>query len=560
MNRWWLLLFLAWVGCNESIVKEEKYPDGHLKSSTSLKKTGKGKYIKEGVSTLWYSNGNRESEFNYQNGQKEGSGKTWFKNGQIQFEGIYQEGYLIQESRWNPEGEKLINKEYTLISNYYAAQDEQGSPPLKEKYTVLKRNDNSLIKHGTFRSWFKNGKIKTIMEFREGEKEGISKEWWPNMNIKSQGHYLQGAKEGPWSYTYPTGKIQTQILYRHNLKDGPFNEWYPSGQKKESSEFTENVLEGKYLSWYPNGNPKEQSQYEKGVATGKALSWYEKGTLHLEKNFQQGFLQDSVIEWYPDGKVKSIQHYTLGNLEGLSKSWHSNGNLFIESYYKQGLLEGPYQWWTENGSLISKQTYKQGVLMHDTRVAKMKQILEATEVNIPIDFMGFWWGMKAEEVLANLKKLNGKVTRQLPEEITFSIPVQKRSSLTQMIGQVTFNNWGELWSLKFDFSNDEQLKFTQFAKFIEHELKFKLGLPKYTKDFKDLPGMLEKERNWGTLFVERSEAPYTKSQYPTIKAHLFGYENQKWITLELQNFLILEYAKEKEIKISGPFYEAVSSS
>lgn len=191
-----LLVFLVWVlSCQENIVKEEHYPNGQIKKSWSLKKTKTGKYFKDGIMRTWYPDGNLESEFTYTRGQMEGKAQTWYLNGQIQFDGNYREGYLVFESRWDEEGEQIFSREYKIIPRYFENLSSKRGSVLKEKFTVLKRNNNSLIKHGTFRSWFENGKLEKISEYYEGEKEGFAKEWFPNGKLKSQGHYQKGEKE-----------------------------------------------------------------------------------------------------------------------------------------------------------------------------------------------------------------------------------------------------------------------------------------------------------------------------------------------------------------------------
>jgi len=550
---------LLLIGCQERAVKEEHFKNGQIKKSWALKKNSSGKYIKDGIMKTWFPDGNMQSEFTYENGQMEGKAQTWYLNGQIQFDGNYLQGYLVLESQWDEEGGQIISREYTIKSVYYENPSNDGSKTLREKFTVLKRDNNSLIKHGTFRSWHENGKLSKISEYSEGQKDGFAKEWFVNGRLMSQGHYQKGQKEGPWSYAYESGKIKYKILYYNNLKDGPFTWWHPNGKKKQLAEYTSDSLDGEFKSWFETGKLKEKKNFTSGIQTGNATYYYQNKQMQRRENWKAGRIQDSVIEWFENGTLKSNKQYLSGVLNNQSKIWYPNGNLFIQSNYKNGKLQGDYQWWTEKGEIISKQKYSKGVLVFDSRVARMRKILEAGEVKIPIRFMGFQWGMNAEEVEANIRKLNGSLTQRLPEDLTFSLPAKNGGRDAQITGKVQFNNWGELWSIKMDFPNDNQLKFSKFANFVEHELRFKLGLPRYTRDFKDLPGMLEKERKWGTLFVETAQPPIVKNQYPTIRAHLFAYENQKWVTLELQNYLIREYASDREIKLSGPFYDAISS-
>ena len=557
---WFLVHLICFiVSCQKQNLKEEHYPTGQIKKSWSLVKSPEGKHHKHGTMKSWYPNGNLETQIEYVHGQKSGKAQTWYADGQIQFDGYYKEGYLISETRWDENGDSLFFKEYQIITREFQEKKATQVNNIQEKFTVLKRKDGSQIKHGTFRSWYPTGNLERITEYSEGTRHGISKEWFPNGKIKSQGHYIEGKKEGPWSYTYENGKIKFKILYWKDKKDGNFTYWHPNGEVQQKSEYTNNLLHGNQTTWYANGIKKSSQDFVKGKNHGQSQYWYPNGKLKTQQQYVNGALQDSSSTWFKNGNRHKKENYSQGVLNGPYTEWYPHGNMFIKTQYRSGKIDGMYQWWTSQGQLISKQKFKQGVLIYDSRVAHMKKILEASQVNLPVRFMGFQWGMSTQEVQANIYKLKGSLTQELPEELTFSLPIKLGDSNNKIVGKVKFNNWGELWSIKLDFPGNEQVTFRKFSQFIEQELQFKLGLPKYTRDFKDLPGMLEKEHTWGTFFIETSKPPLTKRQYPAIKAHLYKYENQQWNTLKLENILMREYSAEKEFKISGPFYDAIAS-
>lgn len=109
-------------GCKKTITT--KYSNGNLKEKYSVTQ----KNVKDGVYTLWFENGNKDSETNYKNGIENGvssawyeSGKiglianckdgkldglmtSWYENGQKKAEKMYKDGQEISSKEWNEDG------------------------------------------------------------------------------------------------------------------------------------------------------------------------------------------------------------------------------------------------------------------------------------------------------------------------------------------------------------------------------------------------------------------------------------------------------------------------
>ncbi len=549
-------LSLALWGCEKRIKKTQYFPDNTPKKVWHLTKSSSGKYLKDGPQQSWYPSGKLESEFNYAMGQMDGPAQTWYANGQIQFEGVYHNGFLISESQWDAQGKLLFNRAYKVVANYHSDVEEVGPNSLREKYTVYLNNQQSQIKHGHYRSFFPNQQLKFLGEFADGRRHGFTKEWYDNGVLRAEGHYLEGKKEGPWKYWHKNGKIQSSIMYRHDKKDGPFRMWYPSGQIQEMSEYVNDTLNASFKSWFANGNPKEEKRYQMGLLTEGSKSWYPNGQMEQFIHWRKGKAHGMLKEWFESGQIRIETNYNMGNLEGSFKKWYPNGNLFMAQEYKHGLQDGQASWHSENGNLISNQIYKDGKLVMDSQLEKVKSYMEAEQADIPLEFMGFVWSMKEPEIRANITRLQGNVTNALDNSLTFILPAQQGNQTTQIKGRAYLNGWGELWKLSLDFPNKDAVKFSEFASFIEKELKYKLGLPKFSKRFKNLPGMLEKQRRWGKILSEPVQPSLPSKDFPVVQADIFSYENQDWVSLELQNFLVREYAKQNEVVLSGPFYDA----
>ena len=59
---------------------------------------------KDGLSTSWYENGNKQLETNNKDGELDGVSTLWFDNGQKKAEVTFKKGKILSEKKWNEDG------------------------------------------------------------------------------------------------------------------------------------------------------------------------------------------------------------------------------------------------------------------------------------------------------------------------------------------------------------------------------------------------------------------------------------------------------------------------
>jgi antitoxin component YwqK of YwqJK toxin-antitoxin module len=104
-----LVIFLA--GCSNDddyASREEKWPDGTLKSRVHYKINADGKEELWGVGETWFEDGQLETRIEYARGRKHGLSEAYYANGQMKEKGTYAFGLRdgTWES-WNDAGESL---------------------------------------------------------------------------------------------------------------------------------------------------------------------------------------------------------------------------------------------------------------------------------------------------------------------------------------------------------------------------------------------------------------------------------------------------------------------
>jgi hypothetical protein len=148
-SKYLIVLFLFCLFCSGLEKRESKYDNGQIKESFLVRKDSEGNYIKEGLYTSWYLNGQKKSEKTYVNGKIEGKSICWFENGQKQEESNFLNDSLDGlQIMWYENGQKKqegIYKFGSLIGTYKewdktGSEKEQWSDA--EKKEIIKKFEN----------------------------------------------------------------------------------------------------------------------------------------------------------------------------------------------------------------------------------------------------------------------------------------------------------------------------------------------------------------------------------------------------------------------------------
>ena len=134
------------------------------------------------------------------------------------------------------------------------------------------------------------------------ERNRVSKHY-----LKSKELYLDDKKEGPSYYYYPSGKIRQIIGYKNGKKQGVSKEFDENGMVITLYEYHDDYMTsreyinrvnakgekvGTWKTFYPDGNLKEEEFYKNGVLDGTSRIFSERGT---------GILINEIV--YREGKI-----------------------------------------------------------------------------------------------------------------------------------------------------------------------------------------------------------------------------------------------------------------
>lgn len=320
--------------------------------------------LKNGISLIYDSTGHKIKETSYLKGVKTGKEIVYFLGtnkiqSEYNFKSGIKDGVFFEYDK---------NNQLKTIANF-----DMGVVVNKEE---LNRKDSQGKKHGIWKLYHKNGKIKEEAYYFHGKQEGIVK----NYNNKGKLEKIKSYKKGKESETeislglelskilLPSNKYLLGVI-KENKKQGLFQIYNSKNQKGKIKFFRDDTLiyEGKYdttnnktglwVYYWENGNIKKTGIYIKNKKFNEWKYYYENGSIQQKGNFNRN-KPDGLWEWwYKNGQKRRKEEYTNGRENGVVKEFDTSGVLITKGEYVFGEREGEWVYiindYKEKGRYIS---------------------------------------------------------------------------------------------------------------------------------------------------------------------------------------------------------------
>lgn len=132
---------------------------------------------------------------------------------------------------------KLYDENEKLIETGFLEKEKIHSGTVKTFYPTGELKSKLPYYHGkivgSFRAYYKSGKIQQISEQNTKGIHGKSKIFHENGRIREDFTYVNGKEEGVGTTYYENGKIESKQPYKHGKKHGETIWYYPDGRIKE---------------------------------------------------------------------------------------------------------------------------------------------------------------------------------------------------------------------------------------------------------------------------------------------------------------------------------------
>ena len=159
-----------------------------------------------------------------------------------------------------------------------------------------------------------------------------------------EGEELDYAPNGQTPYTgwvktmWGDGQVKTLIQRKDGKKDGLATSWHENRQKKFSVNFKDGKRVGLANGWYDNGQKGAEGNYKDGKEDGLWTEWYENGQKHMERNLKDGKVVGLLTEWYENGHKMAEGNYKDGKEDGHSILYKEDGTEWRRITYKDGVI------------------------------------------------------------------------------------------------------------------------------------------------------------------------------------------------------------------------------
>ncbi|GEM_PF-2483824 len=288
------------------------YSNGKWIKETLYYKNGNIEHLLQmnGISNIYYENGQKKEEFTSINDVYNGLYTTWYENGKIKITGNYSNG----------NGKYSSGKKIGKWLEYY----ENGN--LKSEKILGYNNDieNSDLSFGKYYS--ENGKLIYEKDSLGGNRYIVITYDTAISKIISEINYLFVKKTtGTYDYNY--------------YKNGKETEYYLNGNKKSETNYLEGYKIGDYREWYESANIKCEGQYFNNYFGGKWIYYYANGNKEIEMMYSNGMKQGQQVNYYTNGNVKSEGNNIKDLKDSIWNYYKEDGTLDYMEEYKRGILK-----------------------------------------------------------------------------------------------------------------------------------------------------------------------------------------------------------------------------
>ena len=356
-----------------------------------------------GYNTFYYPNGKVSSEGMYRNGQPDGYWKTYYPTGLLKSEGNRINTLL--DSTWvfftvTGDTLEIINYRFGKKSGFsYQYETVTERNQVSKHYMKSKELFLDDKREGPSLYYYPSGKIRQIIHYKNGKKQGTGKEFDENGTVLTLYEYHndymisrefinrvndQNEKIGVWKSFYPDGNLKEEEFYKNGMLDGPTKllsekgnlisgRTYREGQIiEEGVQMQAKVID--LISYYDDEvTIKRKGLYLDSIPTGyhyfynregipeKAIRYNGQGIRTAEGPIDGN--EKRIGEWkiyFETGELRSSGQYVNDRQNGEWSYYFRSGQKEQIGNFRNGIMEGEWKWYFPSGNILREETYARG--------------------------------------------------------------------------------------------------------------------------------------------------------------------------------------------------------
>ena len=406
---------------SEGMLKDGK-PDGYWKTyyeNGTIKSEGnRVNFALDSTWMFYFQDGRINKKINYLNNNKEGFSFIFSKSGNLLSKTNFSDN--------SKNGEELIfcpfvnlDSSYLSKKNHYKNNELNGMcyeyDSIGNTITIFKYNLGMLLskekinrydlnnqKHGIWKTFHTNGKVKWEANYIHGKLSGKVKEYNRKGGIKSiqyfnngllsekkspvffslnkqinqdgtieKGMVINNKKEGTFRTYNEKGELIVCNNYKNNIrlskglvdslnfKIGEWIYYYENGSVRAKGNYKKDIQEGFWEYFFPDKTLQQQGKFKNGLPEGEWTWWHNNSVVHRKETFKKGKEEGEIIEQDSTGKIITKGFYTNGRKEG---SWY----YFVNDHKEEGffvddLKDGKWKSTYSNGQVLFEGSFINGI-------------------------------------------------------------------------------------------------------------------------------------------------------------------------------------------------------
>lgn len=181
-----------------------------------------------------------------------------------------------------------------------------------------------------------------------------------SMGAKYQYTLIDGKEEGKYLSWYKNGRKKSEIFYRDNLRNGETLEYYDNEYNtlKSVRYYLNDWNVDEFFEWYEDGSVKAEGFISKDPKLDWGKGWYKNKQIKRNKAYDPETGSTYVQNYYEDGQLESAYFRKNNKFIGVYKSWYKTGKQHEEAHYDdRGQRNGWDYKWDEEGNIIQQNFY-----------------------------------------------------------------------------------------------------------------------------------------------------------------------------------------------------------
>lgn len=130
--------------------------------------------------------------------------------------------------------------------------------------------------------YYPDGSLKSRMEIKNGELNGIVEYFHENGELRLKGNQLNGLWEGEFIRYYPSGVIEGRESYANDKLNGFVFQYDSLGNLEAEAQFVDGLQSGKLTEYFGDGTVKSEQEFLNGVLHGTFTSYFKGGGVRMK--------------------------------------------------------------------------------------------------------------------------------------------------------------------------------------------------------------------------------------------------------------------------------------